>query len=118
MNEKQFGKKGEEKAARFLENLGYTIVCMNYFSVSGEIDIIATDNEELVFIEVKTWRNMELENLEYAINRMKQKKIIETSRSFLTKNPNFMDSRMRFDVVLIQENTQQITHINNAFSEV
>ncbi len=52
---KQLGKFGEELAKKFLENKGFSILEMNYrFSKISEIDIIASKNNTLHFVEVKT----------------------------------------------------------------
>lgn len=50
----KIGKLGEDIACKYLQNLGYKIISRNYFCKFGEIDIIAKDNLEYVFIEVKT----------------------------------------------------------------
>lgn len=118
MNEKMKGAIGEYKAVCFLKGNGYQIVKRNYHTDMGEIDIIVQENDKLIFVEVKRWRNMGIENLEYAINRTKRKRIIESSKQYLYENPRYADFHLRYDVILIAENDSQIYHINNAFSEV
>ena len=53
-NIKQIGSKGEKEAKEFLISNNYKILRTNFYSPYGEIDIIAQDDEILVFIEVKT----------------------------------------------------------------
>jgi putative endonuclease len=118
MNEKVKGLAGENRAAHFLRGHGYVILKRNYRTVAGEIDIIARNSDELIFIEVKHWKNLTFENLEYAINRTKQKRIIESSKKYVYENPVFADFNLRYDVILISDNDNNIYHINNAFSEV
>ena len=48
------GRYGEQRAAIYLEDRGYEIIERNWRSASGEIDLIARQDERLVFIEVKT----------------------------------------------------------------
>jgi putative endonuclease len=48
------GRRGEELAARFLVNAGMSIVDRNWRCSQGEIDIVARDGPDLVFVEVKT----------------------------------------------------------------
>ena len=54
LHNKEVGKCGEEIATQYLENLGYSIICRNFITNTAEIDIIAIDKDEYVFIEVKT----------------------------------------------------------------
>jgi putative endonuclease len=55
MNLKQdIGRYGEDRAANFLEDLGYEIIDRNWRSQVGEIDLVARDKDGLVFVEVKT----------------------------------------------------------------
>jgi putative endonuclease len=48
------GRRGEELAARHLEGLGWDVLERNVRLPQGEIDLVARDGEELVFVEVKT----------------------------------------------------------------
>ncbi|MET4638535.1 YraN family protein [Mycetocola sp. 2940] len=50
----ELGRRGEDLAARFLEDAGYRIVARNWRCRQGEIDIIARNTDTLVFVEVKT----------------------------------------------------------------
>jgi putative endonuclease len=50
------GRAGEQRAADYLERLGYTVVDRNWRCDQGEVDIVATRDDDLVFIEVKTRR--------------------------------------------------------------
>jgi putative endonuclease len=118
MNEKERGAAGEARAARFLSGQGYSIIARNYLSRNGEIDIIAVHEGQLVFIEVKSWKNTGFENLEYAVNRNKRNRIIESSKKYIFENPVYADFSIRYDVILITERENRIYHINNAFSEV
>ena len=52
-NKRQTGSFYEDRAAEYLESIGYDILCRNFYGKGGEIDIVAKDNETLVFVEVK-----------------------------------------------------------------
>lgn len=54
MNNRTFGRIGEDAAAEYLKERGYRIVGMNYNTKHGELDIIALRRRVLVFVEVKT----------------------------------------------------------------
>jgi hypothetical protein len=59
------GRRGEDLAHRFLRKLGFTVIARNYrpHSGGGEIDIVAREKEQLVFVEVKTRATGESERL-------------------------------------------------------
>ena len=54
MDKKEIGVLGEDFTARYYEKLGYEIKEKNYHSRYGEIDVIAENEEYIVFVEVKT----------------------------------------------------------------
>lgn len=58
INKKELGNIGEEISTDYLQKCGYEIIKRNYRCMQGEIDIIAKDKKELVFIEVKTRSNL------------------------------------------------------------
>lgn len=62
MNTIRLGKYGEITAASWLEDCGYTILETNWRCRYGEIDLIASHNENIVFIEVKTRSNTQFGN--------------------------------------------------------
>ena len=59
----ELGKWGEDLAAEYLEKKGYTIVERDWKSGRRDIDIIALDDDVVVFVEVKTRRNSLLRSL-------------------------------------------------------
>ena len=50
------GRKGEDAAAKLLQCAGLTILARNWRCRAGELDIVALDGEEIVFVEVKSLR--------------------------------------------------------------
>ena len=109
------GRNGETVAASFLEEKGMQVLERNYRFSRGEVDIIALDGETIVFAEVKTWSTYGIDALEYALDLKKQRKIIETSKYFLSLNRKYKYMAVRFDVVFISP--QGITHLASAFTE-
>lgn len=110
------GKEGEKIAAFFLKKNGYRIIETNYRCVLGEIDIVAYENRDIVFIEVKTRKSEELGYPEQAVGRKKQKKLSQLALWYLEKN-KLTDLQARFDVVavMISDSTNEIKLIKNAF---
>ena len=109
------GRAGEEAAALLLEEKGMRILERNFRSRTGEVDIIALDGETLVFIEVKTWTVYGIDALEQALDAKKQRKIIETSKYFLSLHREYRYMAVRFDVIFIS--SERITHLASAFTE-
>lgn len=112
------GNDGENRACTFLENNGYKIVARNFRKCQGEIDIIAVKNDVLVFVEVKTLPNGTSELLSHVLDKRKQKRIIKTSKCFLSIYRQYSNNYIRFDVIVMDmPGLPDIYHIENAFSE-
>jgi len=78
------GNKAEQKAMEFLLNLGFFIVEQNFYSKFGEIDIIATKDEVLHFVEVKS--GLDYESAIQNITPKKLSRIIKTGDVYMKKN--------------------------------
>jgi putative endonuclease len=119
MHKAGLGKEGENRAIQALEAAGMTIIARNFRSQRGEIDIIALDDgemgETLVFIEVKAWSKLGMENLSYSLSPKKQRRIIETAKYFLSIYRQYYGRAIRFDVVFIGK--EAVTHLASAFME-
>ena len=108
----EIGKIGEDLAVRYLESLGYIIIERNFSAKQGEIDVIAQDNEELVFIEVKTRTNNLYGKPIDAVNEVKQKHLISTTKYYLyTKHLENYFIRLDVIEVYLRENSYKINHI-------
>ncbi len=109
---KRIGKIGEELTCKYLEQKGYSIIKRNFYCKQGEIDIIAKENNEIIFIEVKTRTNAKFGNPADAVNFLKQKHIYNTAKYFLYKT-NIENMSIRFDVieVLIRNDNVRFHHI-------
>jgi putative endonuclease len=110
------GKEGEKIAAAYLEKNGYRIIEVNFRCTIGEIDIIAKEKNDLVFVEVKTRKSVALGYPEQAVGMRKQKKMSQLALWYMQKR-KIVDTNARFDVVaitLIPENNE-VRLIQNAF---
>lgn len=113
MNSKQLeGKYGEIEATTYLENLDYKIICNNFRCMQGEIDIIAKDSTEIVFVEVKTRTSAKYGEAREAVNTQKLNHIINAAKYYLYKN-NMETEQIRIDVieVYIKKDIKIINHI-------
>jgi putative endonuclease len=111
----QRGPIGETIAVVYLRKLGYRIVDRNVRTRRGEIDLVARHGEELVFVEVKSWRRIPTEGLEHAIDRRKQHRIVSVARAYLARSSlRYLSPRTRFDVILIRDGGVAL-HVVGAF---
>ena len=115
MNRWRKGREGERRAEQYLSARGYTVLERNFRSRRGEIDLIAEKEDRIIFVEVKNWGYLERSDLEYAIDRRKQERIVATSRYYLHTHPEFQRKRFGFDVILVSPNTPRVVHYENAF---
>ena len=81
------GRWGEALAAERLRKLGYRIVAAGYRSRFGEIDLIASDDKYLCFIEVKLRKDAAFAPGRAAVDRRKQEKLRATAASYLAQHP-------------------------------
>ena len=98
---KKLGTKGEDIAVRYIKSRGYRILERNYRTRLGEIDIIAEQGDELVFIEVKTRSGTFFGSALESVTVKKQKQISKVALEYMSKQ-NCHNCPSRFDVVGIQ----------------
>jgi putative endonuclease len=94
------GTLGEEAAAEFLKQHGYEIIERNYFYQHGEIDIIAKENETLVFVEVKARSSAKFGAPEEFVTPKKQELLRRTAEGYMLERA-IGEADCRFDVVAV-----------------
>lgn len=117
MNQKQeLGKFGEEIATNYLKQNGYEIIQRNFKAKQGEIDIIARQKEEIIFVEVKTRKSLAYGLPIEAVNEIKQKHIYRTAQYYLYLY-HLEKEFIRLDIIEIYKRDKKIkiNHIKNAF---
>lgn len=109
------GKKGEELACRYLCDNKYLIIERNYRSKYAEIDLVALDNEVLVFVEVKTCLDAGIVDPEELLNKRKLNKLKRNATAYAAINR--YNCPMRIDAVCIvlssDGKTKRLTHYKN-----
>ena len=108
------GNAGERIAESYLKKHGYRILSRNFSTETGEIDLIVTDNEYLIFVEVKARLSDEFGLPSEAVDIRKQRKISMVASQYIKKNMLF-GAPVRFDVIEVYFETESINHIKNAF---
>ncbi|MEY8352207.1 YraN family protein [Lachnospiraceae bacterium 54-53] len=112
-NNREIGNEYEDVAAACLEQAGYVILERNYRNKLGEIDIVAEDGRDLVFIEVKYRLNLKKGDPAEAVHSKKQHRIRNAARGYLYQHRLGEDVPCRFDVVAILGS--QVRLIRDAF---
>lgn len=118
------GARGEKAAAAYLKKIGYKILANNFCNASGrrlgEIDIVAKDKEEIVFVEIKT-RSAFLKNVplpEESITAKKLYKLNKAAAFYISKN-KLLDMPYRFDAITLladmENGSAQLKHLKNIF---
>lgn len=113
-NNRKKGNRGEELAANYLQDKGFSIIEKNYYaSRYGEIDIIAQDKKELVFIEVKTRTTNNFGHPLESISQTKLNKMRAAATFYIQEN-NPKAKGYRLDAVAITLKPElSIEHIKN-----
>lgn len=106
----EVGAEGERLATDYLKHCGYRLVCANFKTpvgrnrlgavVTGEIDLIAYDENKLCFVEVKTRTSEEFASPLAAVDLRKQRQIIRTARVY-RRIFRLQKAAARFDVITI-----------------
>lgn len=114
------GATGERLAAEQLTREGYHMLERNFRCRYGEIDLIAQDGQDLVFVEVKTRRGMARGLPEEAVTLHKQRKLVQVANYYLSLQAN-PDRSWRIDVVAVQMSSggklEEIRVYRHAFAE-
>ncbi|MCL1936008.1 MAG: YraN family protein [Defluviitaleaceae bacterium] len=116
---RQKGNLGEDIAISFLVKKNFKIITKNYYTKHGEIDIIVTDKEYIVFVEVKYRTNKNFGSPAEAVTNNKIKKITKSAIYYISQN-NIQNKDIRFDIIEITKikNEYVINHIVDSFYPV
>ena len=106
------GENDEEQAHKFLISKGLKPICRNYRCKLGELDLIMSDNQTLVIVEVRYRKTDQYGSATESITQTKQSRIIAATHTYLSLQK--VDSPIRFDVVAISGNGN-LEWIKNAF---
>ena len=99
INDKITGAIGENAAQVRLKKDGYRIIARNVLLPNGELDIVATESDCIVFVEVKTRFKMDRYRPSDNVTYVKTEKIRRLSEIWLRRNKRYANMKVRFDVV-------------------
>jgi len=93
------GKQGEDRAARYLQQRGYTILERNIRLGRGELDIVARHDDLIVFVEVKAHQTHESGLL--AMHPDKCARLQSAAETWLGRHANYAGCQCRFDLIIL-----------------
>jgi len=109
------GKVGEEFAREFLIKKGYQILDVNWHYNYKEIDVVAQQDQTIVFVEVKTRSTLAFELPQEAVTSKKMKNLVYAADAYLNQKNIELNSRFDVVTVLAQEPFKILEHIEDAF---
>lgn len=111
----EVGRRSEALVERYLRELGWDVVARNVSYRCGELDIIAHDGEQLVFVEVRSRRGIGRGRPEDTVRRPKQRRLTRAAGLFL-QQPRWRTASARFDVIGVDaERGAVLSHHRGAF---
>lgn len=114
MNQRSTGQRGEDLAARYLEEKGYRIVARNFRYRRAEIDMIVKKGLLLVFVEVKARSSDTFGHPEEFVDEKKATLIIEAAGHYIEETS--WEGSIRFDIISVMLRPQiSIRHFEDAF---
>ncbi len=120
MKRRDTGIRGEKLAADFLKKRGYRILETNYRRAEGEIDIVARQEDCLVFVEVRTKGSRQFGTPEESITPAKMEKL-RTVAGYYLQSRDDLPEAWRIDVVAVELDgvgkPRRIELIENAVGE-
>ena len=109
------GERGEEVAVLWLKRRGFAIEWRRFRGAGGEVDIVAVDEEGLVFVEVKTRASRGVGHGAEAVTVAKQRAICQAAAVYLMRHGQ--ERPARFAVLQVDERhgRYDVTWMDHAF---
>jgi putative endonuclease len=112
------GEQGEGRARRFLEDKGFVFRAANWRCPAGEIDLVMSDGDEIVFVEVKTRHGEGLGRAEEAVLDRQAARLLAAAAWYIDGEAGLDDVVWRIDLVAItlaaDGTTVRLSHVENA----
>jgi len=94
------GRAGEDRAARYLESLGYVVLDRNWRCREGELDLVVASTRELIVVEVKTRRSERFGHPFEAVGAVKRSRLWRLAMAWIAAHPAEARGRsLRIDAV-------------------
>ncbi len=116
MTQKQnLGALGEKAAAEYLESLGYKILIKNWRCRFGEVDIVATEGDQTVFVEVKTRSGSGFGHPFEAITAAKVRSMSKTANAYCFAHRVGTSIRLDAIAVYLSGGQTSVEHLKQVF---
>ncbi|MEE0527668.1 MAG: YraN family protein [Prevotellamassilia sp.] len=114
----ELGAQGEYEALLYLTKQGYTLLAHNWRVGHLELDIVAEQWGEIVFVEVKTRSSEDFAPAAEAVTLYKKRNLIAAARAYLARN-GLLERPYRYDIITVVGKAQpfKLTHLRNAYTE-
>jgi putative endonuclease len=109
------GALGEQLAKEFLVSEGYKILEENWHFHHHEVDLIASKDDFIVFVEVKTRSNIRFGTPESFVDKGKQSRIIASANAYIKMKKITKEVRLDIVSVILKDDKKSVQHIPNAF---
>lgn len=109
---RDIGRLAEQLALHYLQSRGLKLVTRNFHCRFGEIDLILTERDILVFTEVRYRKQQTFGSGAESVDARKQQKLQASAAYFLQRHPAFSRHPCRFDVVALHGTTLDEQHID------
>ena len=115
LNTNKIGRRGEDLAVNFLKEQGFTIKARNYRLGRVEVDIIASKEDLLVFVEVKVRSNNHYGTPEACVDNKQEFRYHEAANAYIAEEK--WEGMVRFDTIAINlsNRNMELTHFEDAF---
>jgi putative endonuclease len=121
---RKIGQHGEAIARVYLERKGYGIIAANWRCAAGEIDLVASDDSALVFVEVRTRRSSTRGLAEESVTPAKQRRLATLAQLYMQQLEDSgtpWSGPWRIDVVALQLDAHgraRVQHLQNVVEDV
>jgi len=112
----ELGRRGEAMAKEHLLEQGYEILNQNWTHGKAEVDLVARQHNQLIFVEVKTRTGNRYGEPQDFVDDRKQKLLASAADEYIYQAGH--EGEIRFDIIAILFNAQKeftLTHIEDAF---
>lgn len=116
MNTVDKGRLGEEYATEHLIAAGYTIIQKNFRTRWGEVDIISTRDNLIAFVEVKTWRTLDPQELDRVFTTAKRRRMTLCAQVFLDRHKEYSGYVIRFDLMYLRPDGSLVEFYENVLT--